>query len=72
MLNPEHTSNASGADRRPSHAPPGLPSAAHGASSCARTSSSALLGGARELEIQHGEAVYRLRVTAMGKLILTK
>lgn len=32
----------------------------------------ALLGGARELLISHGPALYRLRVTAQGKLILTK
>lgn len=37
-----------------------------------RMSSVALLQGGRELEIQHGDAVYRLRLTAMGKLILTK
>ncbi len=37
-----------------------------------RTSSAALLQGARELEIQHGDALYRLRLTAQGKLILTK
>lgn len=37
-----------------------------------RVSSGALLRGSRELEIAHGDAVYRLRLTAMGKLILTK
>lgn len=37
-----------------------------------RVTSSALLRGRRELEIAHGDAVYRLRLTAMGKLILTK
>jgi hemin uptake protein HemP len=31
-----------------------------------------LLGGNTEVEILHGEAVYRLRLTALGKLILTK
>jgi hemin uptake protein HemP len=31
-----------------------------------------LLLGAREVEIQHGNAVYRLGLTSMGKLILTK
>lgn len=34
--------------------------------------SAALMGGARELLIEHGGALYRLRVTAQGKLILTK
>lgn len=31
-----------------------------------------LLGGAREAQIQHGEEVYRLRLTANNKLILIK
>jgi len=31
-----------------------------------------LMGGRRELIIRHGEDVYRLRVTASNKLILTK
>ncbi len=32
----------------------------------------ALMGGQRELIIQHGAERYRLRVTASNKLILTK
>ena len=31
-----------------------------------------LLGGTREVIIQHGGEQYRLRVTSAGKLILTK
>lgn len=31
-----------------------------------------LFCGANEIEIQHGEAIYRLRITSLGKLILTK
>ncbi len=31
-----------------------------------------LFGTDSEVEIQHGEAIYRLRQTALGKLILTK
>jgi len=31
-----------------------------------------LMGGRRELLIRHGEDVYRLRITASNKLILTK
>jgi hemin uptake protein HemP len=31
-----------------------------------------LFAGANEIEIQHGEAIYRLRITSLGKLILTK
>jgi hemin uptake protein HemP len=37
-----------------------------------RINSQALLGGERELEIDHGGQLYRLRITALGKLILTK
>jgi len=36
-----------------------------------RISSVALMDGARELEIEHGGRVYRLRVTQLNKLILT-
>lgn len=31
-----------------------------------------LLAGRRELLISHGDSLYRLRVTATGKLLLTK
>ncbi|MFZ5782939.1 MAG: hemin uptake protein HemP [Pseudomonadota bacterium] len=34
--------------------------------------SAALLRGHRELLISHGSQTYRLRITASGKLILTK
>jgi hemin uptake protein HemP len=37
-----------------------------------RLHTDALFAGAHEIEIQHGEAVYRLRITSLGKLILTK
>jgi hemin uptake protein HemP len=37
-----------------------------------RLESHILLGDAREVEIVHGTQCYRLRVTALGKLILTK
>jgi hemin uptake protein HemP len=37
-----------------------------------RLPSASLLSGDPEVEIEHGEAVYRLRLTALGKLILTK
>ena len=37
-----------------------------------RWSSSELLGGAAEAEILHAGTTYRLRLTALGKLILTK
>lgn len=34
--------------------------------------SAALFAGSREVEIAHGDTLYRLKVTALGKLILTK
>jgi hemin uptake protein HemP len=37
-----------------------------------RISSQALFAGTDELEIEHGDALYRLRITSLGKLILTK
>ena len=38
----------------------------------ARIASDQLMKGQREIIIQHGREEYRLRVTAAGKLILTK
>jgi len=46
------------------------PAPAHGGNR--RWRSTELLGSAQEVEIEHGQAVYRLRQTALGKLILTK
>jgi hemin uptake protein HemP len=37
-----------------------------------RISSQSLLGNETEVEIEHGQQLYRLRLTALGKLILTK
>ena len=37
-----------------------------------RLSSAQLLGAYREIEIEHGHSTYRLRLTSLGKLILTK
>jgi hemin uptake protein HemP len=42
------------------------------ARSIARIASDQLMKGQREIIIQHGREEYRLRVTAAGKLILTK
>jgi hemin uptake protein HemP len=51
----------------------GTPAAASPAEAGTRRLSSAeLLGSARELQISHGDALYRLRLTSLGKLILTK
>ncbi len=35
-------------------------------------SSHQLFGSRQEVQIAHGDSVYRLRITALGKLILTK
>jgi hemin uptake protein HemP len=37
-----------------------------------RWDTASLFAGAHEIEIQHAGAVYRLRITSLGKLILTK
>jgi hemin uptake protein HemP len=36
-----------------------------------RVSSASLMQNEREVEIEHGNKIYRLRVTQLGKLILT-
>lgn len=42
------------------------------AASLRRLSSRALLAEGKEVEIDHDGVIYRLRITALGKLILTK
>lgn len=37
-----------------------------------RLASADLFAGTREVQIEHGQQIYRLRRTALGKLILTK
>ncbi len=54
---------------RPAGAVPGPPPAA---AAGGRWRSTDLLGPASEIEIEHGQSVYRLRLTSLGKLILTK
>ncbi len=39
---------------------------------CPRYRSEILFGGANEVQIEHDAQLYRLRRTALGKLILTK
>lgn len=57
----------------PRHEPPGRPQPARAAGDASpRLTSQSLLGDRPEIEILHGEQVYRLRRTALGKLILTK
>jgi hemin uptake protein HemP len=48
------------------------PSAANGPGSPPHWHSRQLFGPHAEVSIAHGDAVYRLRVTSLGKLILTK
>ncbi|MEJ6002127.1 hemin uptake protein HemP [Paucibacter soli] len=50
----------------------GLPTEAAATLPLRRLCSTQLLGAARELEIAHRDQVYRLRLTSLGKLILTK
>jgi hemin uptake protein HemP len=62
----------------PRHPSPGAPQAHSQAAQAEaprdprRLDSEQLFGAAREIEISHAGAVYRLRRTALGKLILTK
>ena len=42
------------------------------APACRAIASEALFGGAGEVQISHRGSLYRLRQTALGKLILTK
>jgi len=57
--------------------PPGremlpVPAPGPGISEPMRWQSQQLLRGAREVQIEHQGLVYRLQVTSLGKLILTK
>ena len=58
--------------RPPAAQPPLRTAAACAAARRPRWTSAELFAGAEEIEIQHGEAVYRMRITSLGKLILTK
>lgn len=64
-----------GSDASRQHARPDADGVARARSTtprCPRLHTDTLFGEAHEIEIQHGEAVYRLRITSLGKLILTK
>jgi hemin uptake protein HemP len=50
----------------------GLPHPLADAPARRRISSKALMGQDREIEIEHAGQLYRLRLTSLGKLILTK
>ena len=63
----------SGPTDRPSSAPPlAPPTRASPAAARPPIASETLFSGAREVQIAHRGVVYRLRQTALGKLILTK
>lgn len=51
-----------------------LPSTAQAVGTALRRqlASDTLFNGLAEIEIRHGDMIYRLRQTALGKLILTK
>ena len=52
----------------PAHA---MPAAAIAAEPVKRISSTSLMQGGREVEIEHCGKIYRLRITQLNKLILT-
>jgi len=62
----EVPSRSSTPSAKPSH------DVASGALTARRWRSAELFGPLHEIEIEHGRAVYRLRLTSLGKLILTK
>ena len=59
---------------KPASAPPvtTTPSPPSRAASTVRIDSAQLFGSAVEVQIDHHGAIYRLKQTALGKLILTK
>lgn len=65
-----HTQHVSAHPLVPASATPGE-SAAPGAGAVRRITSANLLQDKREVEIEHGGKVYRLRITQLNKLILT-
>jgi hemin uptake protein HemP len=56
-------------DYRPHNAAPRVDAATHPVKTL---SSVSLFQGTREIAIEHGESVYRLKITRQGKLILNK
>ena len=68
-MNGEQRSGASGDAEAQA---PRAPEAAAELAPAPPVDSAALLNGRRELAIRHGADIYRLRLTASNKLILTK
>ena len=71
---PEHSprSPSARAEREPRVAPPIASTAATAAGTGRAIASEALFAGATEVQILHRGSLYRLKQTALGKLILTK
>jgi hemin uptake protein HemP len=68
----EHPSGASPAHAGPARTPPHSTPAEARPTATRRWRSADLFGAAQEIEIEQGQAVYRLRLTSLDKLILTK
>ncbi len=62
-MSSEPINSPSSSTRSPTPVPPGRPP---------RISTERLMGGRREIVLQHGLEEYRLRITSAGKLLLTK
>ena len=60
------------AARAPTHAPAHAPASSPTRAGAVRVSSTQLFAGAHEVLIEHHGALYRLKQTSLGKLILTK
>lgn len=69
-MNAPHGDGGAGFDRPARAVMP--PAREGGGAGRVRLDSSELFRGLEELEIVHGDALYRLRITSLGKLILTK
>jgi hemin uptake protein HemP len=67
-----HHHNFNGCQFKTPEREPGAEVADSPASGLVQWSSHAIFAGAREVEIKHDGALYRLRQTSLGKLILTK
>ena len=55
----------------PLAAVPATPAAANEPAPVRRVTSASLMQDQREVEIEHNNKIYRLRITQLGKLILT-
>jgi hemin uptake protein HemP len=76
ILSPRDKMNAGSNEETPSNAPPASPKASAEGRKISlvsgRLDSRDLFVNTREITIAHGNEVYRLRLTAQNKLILTK